>query len=77
MKLQEVQLRDKVPTGQPGDYTSRLSSVDSPQAASGWSLDYEAGMVTAVKGDQSLLIPMANVAYMRPEPKAAKPVKAA
>lgn len=77
MRLVEVQLREKVPTGPPGDMTARLSSADLPQASAGWVLDYEAGMLTASKAEHVLLIPVGNVAYMRPEPKAAKPVKAA
>jgi hypothetical protein len=74
MKLSEVQTRDKVPTGSPGDLSARLKSGDAQQPSGGWSLDYDAGVVTASKGDQTLYIPLGNVAYMRPEPK---PVKAA
>ena len=67
MKLNEVQTREKIPTGPPGDATSRLKSEAGPAPSMGWTLDYDAGMVTAVKGDQRLLIPVGNVAYMRPE----------
>lgn len=73
MKLTEIQLREKVPTGAPGDTTSRLNSAVSPNAAAGWSLTLDAGMVTARKGDMTLLIPMSNVAFMRPESTPAKP----
>ena len=75
MKLIEIQLRDKVPTGAPGDTTARLSSAASPNPASGWAMTLETGMVTARKGDVTLLIPMGNVAYMRPEAAPAKAEK--
>ena len=77
MKLSEVQTREKVPTGSVGDTTVRLQSAPGPSGNMGWTLDYDAGIVTASKGEQALLIPLCNVAYMRPEPKPAKPVKAA
>lgn len=77
MKLSEVQVREKVPTGAPGDTSSRFKSGDEHQNAGGWTLVYDAGIVTATKGEQTLHIPMSNVAYMKPEPKPAAPVKAA
>lgn len=75
MKLAEVQVREKVPTGPPGDATSRLKAEVGAAPAMGWTLDYEAGMVTASKGEQRMLIPVGNVAYMRPEQAATKVVK--
>ncbi len=66
MKLIAVKTRDKVSTGAPGDNTELL------REELGWSLEYEAGMVTATKGDYRLLIPVANVAFMRPASAAAK-----
>lgn len=68
MKLSVVQLREKVPTGPVGDDTNRLRSEPGAAPSMGWTLDYEAGLVTATKGDQTLLVPMANVAFMRPAP---------
>jgi hypothetical protein len=67
MRLIEVQVRDKVPTGAPGDNTARLQSIAGSGPSQGWELAYEAGMVTARKLDMTLLIPVGNVAYMRPE----------
>lgn len=70
MKLTEVQVLEKVPSGaSAGDYTNRLLE------ARGWSLDYEAGMVVASTGAHRLLIPIGNVAYMKPAAVQAKPVK--
>jgi hypothetical protein len=66
MKLDEVQVREKVPTGPPGQSDARLRAESGHGPAMGWALDYEAGMVTARKGEHSLLIPTSNVAYMRP-----------
>lgn len=77
MKLLEVQVRDKVPTGAPGDTTARLRSEAGMGPASGWTLDYEAGVVTCTRGEQRLLIPVSNVAYMRPEPPQLKLAKGA
>ncbi len=77
MKLSEVQLREKVPTGYVGDTSARLHAKEGSAGAHGWSLDFEAGMVTAIKGDVVLAIPVGNIVWMRPEPKPAKPVKAA
>lgn len=76
MKLIEVQLRDKVPTNSVGDTTSRLKSDEGPSANMGWALSFEQGVVTAAKGETTLLIPVGNVAYMRPEAKVV-PVKVA
>lgn len=75
MRLTEVTTRDKVPTGAPGDNTNRLRTEDGAPASMGWALTLEAGVVTATKGDQVLLIPMSNVAFARYEPpaKASKP----
>lgn len=80
MRLSEVQVREKVPTVGPGEASVRLVAKDGPAAAFGWSLDYEAGVVTATKGDVEMLIPVGNVAYMRKlvvPVEAKKPVKAA
>ena len=72
MKLEEVQVRDKVPTGAPGDHTNRL------EAGRGWSLSFEAGIVTAENDRTALLIPVGNVVYMRQaKAEAKKPVRAA
>jgi len=67
VKLTEVQVRDQVPSGSVGSNTARLKSEAGTGPSHGWTLDYDAGMVTAVKGGQRLLIPVGNVAYMRPE----------
>ena len=67
MKLSEVQVREQVPSGQVGSNTSRLKTEPGTGPSHGWLLEYEAGMVTACKGDATLLIPLGNVAYMRPE----------
>lgn len=72
MKLSIVQLREKVPTGSVGDDTHRLRNEPGPSSSMGWTLDYEAGIVTATKGEQTLLVPMANVAFMRPAGEAKK-----
>ncbi len=79
MKLSEVQFREKVPTGAPGDMTQRFKSGDAAQPSGGWSLDYDAGMVVATKGEHVMHVPLSNVAYMKPEqaPKPAKAVKPA
>ncbi len=66
MKLVTVRTRDKVSTGAPGDNTELLRSD------MGWVLEYEAGMVTATKGEHLVLIPVSNVAFMRPEAAEAK-----
>lgn len=72
MKLDEVKTRDPVSTGSPGDNTSLL------RAEMGWALEYDAGLVTARKGGHHLLIPVSNVACMRPEAApVGKPLKAA
>ncbi len=77
MKLSEVQVRDKVPTGAPGDNTARLQSATGSGPAQGWTLEYDAGVVTATKHEQRLLIPLSNVAYMRTEPAPVKLAKGA
>lgn len=81
MKLSEIETKQKIPTVSPGEASVRLRSEPGPGTTMGWSLDYEAGIVTASKGDVELLIPVANIAYMRrlvvPVVDAKKPVKAA
>lgn len=66
MKLLEVQVRDQVPCGGASTNTARLKAEQGTGPSHGWLLEYEAGMVTATKGDQRLLIPAGNIAYMRP-----------
>lgn len=81
MKLSEIETKQKIPTVGPGEASVRLRSEPGAGVTAGWSLDYEAGIVTASKGDVELLIPVANIAYMRryvaPVVEAKKPVRAA
>jgi hypothetical protein len=62
MKLEEVQTRDKVPTGGPGDFTNRMST------ATGWDLDadFTKRVVFASKLSLRLVVPFENAPYMRP-----------
>lgn len=74
MKLEMVQVRDKVPTGAgPGDTTSRLV------ASNGWDLecDYEKRCVFATRGEHRLVLPFESCPYMTPAVAAKKPGKAA
>lgn len=70
MNLSIVQLRDKVPTGAPGDHTARLMSCEGPNASNGWELiaDWGKRVVLAYKGPRQVIIPFENVPYMEPEP---------
>ena len=69
MKLGEVQLEYKVPTGRgASDDTQRLRAV------AGWEMTLDAGIITAKLADQVLLIPLSRVVYAKalpPEPKKA------
>ena len=78
MKLSEVQTRDKVPAGGPGNFTNRL------EASRGWLLecDYAKRVVFASLASLRLIVPFENAPYMRPfvEPEVkpeVKPAKAA
>lgn len=55
MKLSEVRTRDPV-----------LATAHYA-ASQGCEIDLEAGLITIRKGDTSVLIPLSNVLYMRPE----------
>lgn len=68
MKLVEIQTREKVPTYGPGEASLRLRSEPGPAPHMGWSLEYEAGIVTATRGDTEMLIPIGNIAFMRRAP---------
>lgn len=63
MKLEEAQLRDKVPTGAgPGDMTNRLS------VAMKWELeaDMDKRVIFAARLDHRIVVPFENTSHMTP-----------
>ncbi len=77
MRLAIVQLRDKVPTGAPGDNTARLLSCEGPNASQGWDLvaDFDKRVVFATKGGRRIIIPFENTPHMEPEAPVAPAAK--
>jgi hypothetical protein len=80
VKLCEVQVTEKVPTGNPGDSTNRLTSVDGTGGSQGWTLvlDWEKRCVFASRGElHKLVVPLDGCAYVKPEPTPVKLAKGA
>ncbi len=75
MKLAIVQLRDQVPTGAPGDNTSRLQAMAGAGPSQGWSLDLnaEGSWIAASRLERRIMIPRENVVFVEPLIEAVEP----